>query len=42
MPACTGALRHKNDLTSLWSLREDVTLRKGPSVGAVWAVYDLA
>ena len=36
------ALRHKNDLTSLLSLREDVTLRQGPSVGAVWAVYDLA
>ena len=27
---------------SLLSLREDVTLRQGPSVGAVWAVYDLA
>ena len=27
---------------TLRSLGADVTLRQGPSVGAVWAVYDLA
>ena len=36
------ALRHKGDLTTLVSLRDDVTLCQGPSIGAVWAVYDLA
>ena len=36
------ALQHKGDLTSLVSLREDVTLLQGSSFGAVWAVYDMA
>ena len=36
------ALRHKDDLTTLVSLREDVTLHQGLSFGAVWTVYDLA
>ena len=36
------ALRHKGDLTTLVSLRDDVTLCQGPSIGAVWAVYDMA
>ena len=36
------ALRHKDDLTTLLSLREDVTLHQGLSFGAVWVVFDLA
>jgi len=36
------ALRHKDDLTALVSLTEDVRLRQGLSVGGVWTVYDLA
>ena len=36
------ALRHKHDLTSLVSLREDVSLQQGTSVGAIWTLYDLA
>ena len=36
------ALRHKDDLTALVSLAEDVRLRQGLSVGGVWAIYDLA
>lgn len=36
------ALKHKNDLTALASLSDDVTLQQGLSVGAVWLVYDMA
>ena len=36
------ALKHKDDLAALLSLREDVSLRQGLSVGGVWVVYDLA
>ena len=36
------ALKHKDDLAALLSLREDVCLRQGLSVGAVWVVYDIA
>lgn len=36
------ALRHKDDLTALVSLSEQVRLRQGLSVGGVWLVYDLA
>jgi hypothetical protein len=36
------ALRHKNDLATLVSLRDHVTLHQGLSFGAVWTVYDLA
>ncbi|EQD70937.1 transposase IS4 family protein, partial [mine drainage metagenome] len=36
------ALQHKGDLTSLVSLREEVTLLQGSSFGAVWAVYNMA
>jgi hypothetical protein len=36
------ALKHKEDLTALLSLREDVHLRQGLSVGGVWLAYDLA
>src|SRR6266403_1921420 len=35
------ALRHKNNLTALASL-EQIELHQGPSVGAVWAVYQVA
>src|SRR5437667_5958352 len=35
------ALRHKNNLTALASL-EQIELHQGPSVGAVWTVYQLA
>jgi len=33
------ALKHKEDLTVLGSLKESVELQEGLSVGAVWAVY---
>lgn len=36
------ALQHKGDLTDLLSLRQDVSLRQGLSVGAVWLAYDMA
>ena len=36
------ALRHKHDLDSLVDLRQDLELRQGPSVGAVWTVYEVA
>jgi len=36
------ALQHKDDLTALGSLAEQVRLRQGLSVGGVWLVYDLA
>ena len=36
------ALKHKDDLTALGSLAENVRLRQGLSVGGVWLVYDLA
>lgn len=36
------ALRHKEDLTAVGSLRENVSLKQGLSVGAVWVVYDIA
>lgn len=36
------ALRHKDDLSSLGSLKESVTLQEGLSVGAVWAIYQTA
>jgi Transposase DDE domain len=35
------ALRHKNDLTVLASL-EQIELHQGPSVGALWTVYQVA
>src|SRR5438094_3538471 len=35
------ALRHKNNLTALASL-EQIELHQGPSVGAVWTVYQVA
>src|SRR5437870_13032226 len=34
------ALRHKNNLTALASL-EQIELHQGPSVGAVWTVYQV-
>jgi hypothetical protein len=36
------ALEHKDHLETLLSARPDVAVRQGPSVGAVWLVYDLA
>ncbi len=36
------ALRHKEDLAEVGSLRENVSLKQGLSVGAVWLVYDIA
>lgn len=35
------ALKHKHDLATLGSLKE-VQLKEGPSVGAVWVVYQVA
>ena len=36
------ALRHKDNLAEVGSLRENVSLKQGLSVGAVWVVYDIA
>lgn len=36
------ALKHKKDLAALVSLDNDISLRQGLSVGAVWLVYDMA
>ena len=36
------ALRHKNDLSEVASVTEGLTLRQGPSIGAVWLVYKIA
>ncbi len=36
------ALRHKDDLSGLVSLRKDVSLHQGLSVAAVWVLYRLA
>lgn len=36
------ALQYKNDLTTLASLNESVRLQQGPSVGSVYAVYQVA
>jgi len=36
------ALRHKQNLTALVSLKDDLRLEQGLSVGAVWTVFDVA
>jgi len=36
------ALRHKSDLSEVASVTEDLTLRQGSSIGAVWLVYKIA
>jgi hypothetical protein len=36
------ALQHKDDLSSLINVKEDVHLKQGLSVGAVWTIYQLA
>jgi len=36
------ALKHKNNLSELGSLKESVELQEGLSVGAVWVVYQIA
>ena len=35
------ALRHKDDLAGLVNVREDLELRQGLSVGAVWVVFEV-
>jgi len=36
------ALRHKQDLTALVSLKDDLRIEQGLSVGAIWTVFDVA
>jgi len=36
------ALKHKDDLSHLVSVKETVSLRQGLSVGAMWLVFDMA
>ncbi len=36
------ALKYKDDLTVLKSLKDDVELKQGMSIGAVWVVYETA
>ena len=36
------ALQHKNDLSELVSVTEDLTFRQGASIGAVWLVHKIA
>ena len=36
------ALRHKHDLANMGSAEESVSVQQGPSVGAVWLVYQVA
>lgn len=36
------ALAHKDSLTELGSVNENLTLRQGDSIGAVWVVYQMA
>ena len=36
------ALQHKEDLSEVGTLEDRLTLRQGPSVGAVWLVYQMA
>ena len=35
-------LQHKDNLTEVGTIEESLTLRQGPSVGAVWLVYKMA
>jgi hypothetical protein len=35
------ALRHKHDLTQMVSVKEDLRMEQGLSVGAVWTVFDV-
>ncbi len=36
------ALKYKGDLTALKSIKDDVELKQGMSIGAVWVVYSIA
>lgn len=36
------ALKHKGSLAALGSIKEEVTIKEGPSIGAVWCVYQMA
>lgn len=36
------ALRHKQDLKALVNVKEDLSFQQGPSVGAVWTIFDIS
>ena len=36
------ALKHKDDLSELVSIRQSISLKQGRSVGAVWTIYQIA
>src|SRR5918992_4818294 len=36
------ALRHKQELAALGAIKDSVQLHQGPSIGAVWLVYQVA
>jgi hypothetical protein len=40
--AITLALKHKDDLAQLVNVRQRMTLRQGPSIGAVWTLREIA
>jgi transposase len=40
--AITLALKHKDDLSQLININEDIDLDEGLSIGAVWVVYEVA
>ncbi len=40
--AITLALKHKDDLSQLISIRDDIELHEGLSIGALWVVYQVA
>jgi hypothetical protein len=40
--AITLALKHKDDLSQLINIRDDIELHEGLSIGALWVVYQVA
>jgi hypothetical protein len=40
--AITLALKHKDDLSQLVNIRDDIELHEGLSIGALWVVYQVA
>jgi transposase len=40
--AITLALKHKDDLSQLINIRDDIDLQEGLSIGALWVVYQVA
>jgi transposase len=40
--AITLALKHKDDLSQLINIREDIDLQEGLSIGALWVAYQVA